>query len=342
VDRLADIVAQHLAEWGASPAHVELAIYGTDDPNVIAREIDSFCRARLGTGVANGLFHQSSIGSVTGVRLEDGRQVVIKAHQPQRSRAFLEEVVRVQRHLVARGLFSPVVIDGPATLGMGQATVEKFANRGEVPNAHEPVYRRALAESFRTIVEACHPLVPTSSLPRHLLSGAHSAALWPVPHSKLFDFEATSAGAEAMDVLAREARTRFHPAGDLIIAHGDWRAEHVRFEGPTLVLAYDWDSLSLDYEAALVGYTAHAFCADWGPSAKGSPAPTLAEARAFVADYETARGHAFADDERVLCGAAFAYSCAYTARCAHALGGRDEPGSFGALVTTEGARLLDL
>ena len=49
-------------------------------------------------------------------------------------------------------------------------------------------------------------------------------------------------------------------------------------------------------------------------------------------------------NERKLCGTAFAYSVAYSARCAHALG-RDErrqPGTFQHLVSTHSRGLLDL
>ncbi len=132
--------------------------------------------------------------------------------------------------------------------------------------------------------------------------------------------------------------------GELVIGHGDWRAEHVRFHGNTPVVAFDWDSLCREYEPALVGHTAHAFCADWTTSTR-SPAPTLDEARGFVADYESAHGSSFSGAERRLCGAAFAYSCAYTARCGHtgdAQEKQQQPGSFEALVAEEGLRLLKL
>jgi hypothetical protein len=68
------------------------------------------------------------------------------------------------------------------------------------------------------------------------------------------------------------------------------------------------------------------------------------EARAFVGDYETARGSSFSASERRLCAAAFAYSCAYTARCGHALGKdeRGEVGTFAHLAWTERERLLGM
>src|SRR6185312_3850873 len=109
-------------------------------------------------------------------------------------------------------------------------------------------------------VAACRPLVAASSLGGHLLGPAAPDVLWPTPHSKLFDF---SYAVDWIDDVARAARARMQPAGDVVIGHGDWRVEHVRFDGDAIVAAFDWDSLCKEREPALVGMTAHAFCADW-------------------------------------------------------------------------------
>jgi hypothetical protein len=61
-------------EWNPSPPFVELAIFDSSDALLIARTIDAFCLERLGARVARGIFHPSSIGSVTGVELEDERR----------------------------------------------------------------------------------------------------------------------------------------------------------------------------------------------------------------------------------------------------------------------------
>ncbi|MCU0687336.1 MAG: hypothetical protein MUF34_34675 [Polyangiaceae bacterium] len=122
-----------------------------------------------------------------------------------------------------------------------------------------------------------------------------TARLWPTPYSKLFDFDATARGAEWIDDVAAAARA-VAPAGAIVIGHADWRAEHVRFRGDTVAVAYDWDSLARDRETALVGSCAHAFPANWAREGR-TQAPTLDEARAFVADYEAARGQPFGRDE---------------------------------------------
>lgn len=76
VAHLGSIIAAHLREWDTSPAFVELAIFKSDDARVIAAAIDAFCARHLGARVAGGLFHQSSIGSVTGVMLSEARAFV--------------------------------------------------------------------------------------------------------------------------------------------------------------------------------------------------------------------------------------------------------------------------
>jgi hypothetical protein len=339
---LGSVIAAHLREWDGSPAFVELAIFESDNAAAIAGTLDSFCERHLGTRVAHGLFHQSSIGSVTGVALADGRRVVIKAHQPERTPAFLAEIVRIQTHLAERGVLATEIVAGPLPLGRGQAVVERYTDAGRTADAHRPEIRRALACSLRAIVETCAQLVASTSLEPGLLPSSH-VALWPTPHSKLFDFAATARGAEWIDALAARARERMAPAGSDVIGHGDWRQEHVRFLGDRPVAAFDWDSLCCESEPALLGSVAHGFCADWSLS-DHVQAPTLAEARAFIADYEAARGYPFEAAERRQCAASFAYSCAYNARCSHALGAddRDRPGSFQHLMWTEREKLLEL
>ena len=342
IDDLASVIAAHLREWDTSPPFVELAIHGSDDAVAIAQAIDRFCRQHLGAPAAKGLFHQSSIGSVTGVTLTDGRSVVIKAHQPERSYQSLVEVVRIQSYLAASGVFATEVLAGPLPLGHGLAIVERFTDIGAKADSERPEIRRALAEALHTLVRTCDPLVETTTLESGWIAGT-GGALWPTPHSKLFDFAATSRGAEWIDEIAALARRRMTPAGRRVIGHGDWRQEHVRFVGDEPVVAFDWDSLCCGYEPALLGAVAHGFRADWSVAGRRQ-APTLDEARAFKRDYEAARGQDFSAEERRLCGDSFAYACAYTARCGHAGGGdaREQPGTFQNLLWSERANLLDL
>jgi len=158
----------------------------------------------------------------------------------------------------------------------------------------------------------------------------------------------TAAGAEWIDELAAQARMRLVAnSGEIVVAHSDWRTEHLRFADERIVAAYDWQSLAVGPETALLGATAHAFTADWG-TARARRLPTLEESRAFVVDYESARGARFSQPERATIDDAWVYATAYGARCEHYDAQLDLPwaeaqatdDSYRALLATHGHELL--
>lgn len=339
------VIAESIAQWGEP--FVEIAIFGTADAAHIAAQVDAFCRTHLGAGVAGALFEYASIGNVHGLVLADGRRVVLKAHQPTMPLAHLRAVQRFVRHLCDAGFPAPRPLVEVAPLAHGHAWVEEMLDRGTWEDPHRPEVRRTIAEGLAAVVRLCEQVHDLDGLRSEPLGSVERGALWPVPHSKLFDFEETARGAEQIDALARAAlRVLANGArGRDIVGHHDLRVEHVRFEerlgAPAIVATYDWDSLMRAPETHLVGMNAHAFAADWSDGApRVHPAPTLGEARAYVAEYEAARGRRFSDEELRCVGASFAYCVAYTARCGHAVGGVAEEGGFIALAH-RGRELLD-
>lgn len=290
------------------------AVFGTADAGAVAAMVDRLCRDRLGAGVADGLFVFESAGSVMGVRLDDGRRVVVKAYQRRWTSTFLAAVVAVQRSLAAGGFPCAMPLTDPSPIGAGFATVDTFLD-DPGPVVPEPsdlaVSAAALAEVVDRVAGA-----EADVLRVHPLQGAGS--LYPEPHSPLFDFVATAAGAEWIDALARTARAaRDEPAGVEVVAHTDWSARNLRFAGGHLVAAYDWDSLATVPEPVAVGQAA----ATWRSLGEldDPPAPGAAEVAAYVDAYGVARGRPFTPAERRQTGAAALWCLTYTARCEHAL-----------------------
>jgi hypothetical protein len=85
----------------------------------------------------------------------------------------------------------------------------------------------------------------------------------------------------------------------------------------TLRVIYDWDSLAFEKEPIIVGHASWYFT--YTKFFGESRLPTDEETRAFIAEYEGARGKQFTYQEHQTLQAAKVYGLAYSARCDHAL-----------------------
>jgi hypothetical protein len=304
------------------------SILGTADAVRIIGDLDSFCTARLGSGVKEVFFCELSVGAAFGLRLHDNRRVLLKVHPPDRTSRFLEAVYRVQRHLYARGFPCPEPMRRPLPFGRTLATVEAFIDDGKYVDAHDPEIRRQMARALAWMIELSAEVPDVEELSRGWKLPP-DWGLWPVPHNALFDFEATAAGAEWIDEIAGKAKKILdNSPSRMVVGHADWSAKHFRFRDGAIRMIYDWDSIRLDRETSLVGHTAYHF-----PYTEYFDVPcraSLEEARLFVEEYETARGTPFSEPERAAVSAAATYGLAYTARCEHALdtAGENLRGSF--------------
>lgn len=322
---------------------VEHAVFGASDPALLAASLDAFTIAELGARIAAPRFYRVSVGCVAGVDLDDGRSVVVKVQAGKRRQEQLEACVAFREHLLGHDFPCAAPILGPRRLGAAWATVDAWDERGAPGDAREPALRRALARSLAELFE-----LGRSFDRRHELGPAWFTALpegrvFPAPHSPRFDFTSDAEAAAWIEALGAEARARRGEAvGALSVGHFDWRAEHLRFEGDRVVTSYDWDSLHLERETVLVGATAHAFTLD---HRRGGVvhAPSIDDVRAFVADYEAARGASFSIAERRTIAASCVYSLAYTARCnlASSPDREEAAGDVRPLLRAEGRRLLD-
>lgn len=312
-----DAITSWLAPWETH--FVEPVVFGTSDPYQIACLLDAFCQQELGAAVADVLFYESSIGAVCGMRLQDGRRVVVKVHQPSHTLEFLQAVVHVQRYLLARGYPCTKPLLDPRPIAHGLATTEELVDEGEYRQAHDPEVRRTMAEMLAWLIQLMRtpeaiPGVRPALFDRRLPAGV----IWPVPHSKLFDFEASATRAEWIDEIARQAQEiKLRGAGQLVLGHTDWGVKHFRFLDGNVRVIYDWDSLTYEKEPNIVGHASAYFT--YTEFFGESRLPGDEEAQAFIAGYEAARCRPFTYEEQQALNAAKIYSLAYSARCEHAL-----------------------
>jgi hypothetical protein len=345
-------IAATYARWEGYQGFNERDVFGTTDPEAIAAAVDGFCRRELGSAVDGYEFYATSVCGVHGVRLADGRGVVVKVHRGSADTAHLDAVHATQRHLVAAGFPAPAPVLGPAPLAGGVAVVDEMLDRDGWRDLHEPDARRIAAAGLARQVSLCRDL---GEVPGLKTAALVRRQLWARPHDRRLDFATTAAGAAWVDALAAEALRRLDvAAGAFVAGHADWRAEHLRFRAGELSATWDWDSLSLAPEPAIAGGVAHAFVADYGVDGLEC-VPTIDESLAFIADYEAARGVAFSSEEIAVARAGLVWYAAYSARCEHSddltgFGTRAPgpppaavpPGGFRAFLALNGASLLGM
>ncbi len=310
------LLAERFAEW-ENPPHLEREVFETDDPARIAQIFQAFCQEHLGAGIGAARFYQSMQACVLGVDLDDGVAVAVKAHPARTGRDLLDTVVSIQAWLGGRGFPCPPVLAGPVPLAAGWCVVEELVE-GEPADAHRPKVRRAMAEALARLHALTDELGALPGLPRVYPLRTEPGRLWPRPHHDLFDFAATAGGAEWIDRIALAARDRLQtPVGRTVTGHGDWSAKEMRVADSGIVAVHDWQSLCRDREPVLVGHAAGQFTMTWDLPVR--VAPSTDEMRAFVREYEAARGAPFDATEAAALDAALVLGLAYTARCEHAV-----------------------
>jgi hypothetical protein len=313
MDELAALIAQSHARW--MPQVVE-AVLGTNDPGAVAAALTQGVAAALGAPVVTALFYEPGVGIVAGLGLPDGRAVVAKVHRTDLASAErLAAIARVQAHLARSRVPAPMPLAGPIALGDGWLTIEEL-RAGDPADGYDPAVRQRMAAALHDLVDAARPLAGDRRL-GPWLGEAVIDGLWPQPHDLRFDLPGTGAGAAWIDDAARRARgvLMASPAPE-VVGHLDWRVQNLAFARDGVSAIYDWDSIALVAEAALVGSASVIHPIDWR-LAKPDPLPDLAQLDGFVADYETARGAPFGEDERALLAAAQRWVAGYGARCQH-------------------------
>ncbi|MEV4315717.1 phosphotransferase [Actinocrispum sp. NPDC049592] len=280
------------------------------DPDSLAR----WCLEHLGSSPAEELFRSGYLSAVIGVRLLDGREVVVKV-RPDSPR--IAACVDVQRRLFQAGYPCPRPLTGAAAFGGGIATAEAYVPGGDIlPSADHAA--PAFAEAFARLIRLAPRPDELSTLdppPSWAAWNQGGEGLWPCPEERDVDLDEVP-GAEWIDEAGRRARDRLRASGsDAVIGHCDWLAGNLRWSGDELLVVHDWDSVTAESEAVLAGFAAALYS-----TVSADKLATVEDTEQFLAAYCTARGREFSADELQRSWAAGVWTRAYDAKYQHAAG----------------------
>jgi hypothetical protein len=283
-------------------------------PVVGAASLAQWCTAHLGSPPADDIFRSGHLSAVIGLRLTDGREVVVKV-RPNSPR--IAACVEVQRRMFEAGYPCPEPLTGATAFGDDIATAEAYVPGGaRLPSAEAA--GRAFAEAFAWLIRlAPRPAeVPDLGPAPSWAAWNHAEnGLW--PRSEESDVNLNEiAGPQWIDDAGREARDRLRAGGsEAVIGHCDWLASNLRWSGDALLVVHDWDSMTADSEAILAGFAAALYstvCTD--------DLATVEETEQFLDAYCQARGREFTPAELGRFWAAGVWTRAYDAKYQHAVG----------------------
>jgi hypothetical protein len=260
--------------------------------------LSAWCAQWLGSAAQDVLFWHRHLSAVAGVRLADGREVVIKVRPPA---VRLTGCHAVHAHVFGAGFPCPEPLVGPRPLLGRAATAETLVDGGEqlAPGPDSPrLFAESLAELLRVVPAVS--AVPCLEPPPAWVWWDHDGpAVWPQPDDLDADLNAIPETAWLDDVGRRvQVRLRRYK-GEAMVGHGDWESQNMRWRERRLHAVFDWDSATARPEAVIVGCAAAVFTATGDPGAA-----TITESDAFLDAYGDARGRVLSRDEREACWAA--------------------------------------
>ncbi|OXM60268.1 phosphotransferase [Amycolatopsis vastitatis] len=267
----------------------------------------SWCADHLGAEPAAVLFERRSLSDVVGLRLADGREVVVKAREDEGRAA---ACVTAQARLAERGFPCPRPLTPVIAVGALAVHAEEFRPGGApLPGGTPDVAVRCAAVFTRLMAELTGVTVPPPlPNPRWARWDHADPGLWP-SIGFLDERDQSVVPADVVEAATRARKRLLAAELPCVLGHADFEAQNLRWRDGDIRSVDDWDSLAWQPEAALAG----AAC---GMFASVTP-PTLApieSSAAFLAAYQDLRGRRFTDEEREIAWAAGLWPATHHAR----------------------------
>ena len=253
------------------------------------------------------LFELQRMSAVFGLRLADGREVVVKAREDYGRAA---ACVTAQARLAQRGFPCPATLTPAVGVGALAVHAEQYRPSGELLRGDTPDVAVRYAAVFARLMAELAEVTVARPLPnpRWVRWDHTDAGVWPA----ITELDERDQGAVPIYVVGTADRVRKRLlAADLpcVLGHADFEAQNLRWHDGKVWAVFDWDSLAWQPEAALVGAACGAF-------ASASP-PTLApieSSAAFLAAYQDLRRRQFTTLEHQIAWAASLWPAVHNAR----------------------------
>lgn len=269
-----------------------------------------WCKRELGALPVEQLLAASLMSDVRGLRLDDGREIVVKIRPDASGR--VATCLAVQRVVAEAGLPCSRPLTGATAVDGLAVHAEEWRPGGEIERGDDAEAAERSARLFASVtaITSGLRLRPPLPNPEWVHWDHNGPGHW--PPNALHDHRP---GADSLPpdlvAFASRARTRLAASASIqhVLGHADWEAQNLRWQGSAPYVVHDWDSLAWLPESALVGAASGAFA-----SAETPTLAPLASSEAFIAAYQEERGFAFTSGELEVAWVASLWPALHNAR----------------------------
>jgi hypothetical protein len=268
-----------------------------------------WCTRWLGAPPTEELFERGYLSTVKGLRLADGREVVVKV-RPHVSR--LAGCAAVHRALWTAGFACPEPLVDLQPLDGYAATAETLVlDAGDLPSDSELATLSAAALARLVELAPAPGTVPSLAPSPSWTGWDHlEPGLWPTPEERDVDLNVYPQPRWLARVAAAVRDHLRGYAGALVIGHGDWWPGNLCWQGRHLIAVHDWDSVICQPEPAIVGFAAATFLGEHDSARMA----TVEDSAAFLEAYQHARGRRFTSKDYAASWAAGLWQRAFDAK----------------------------
>ncbi len=269
--------------------------------------IPSWCAEHLGSVPVEVLFERRSLSEVVGLRLADGREVVVKAREAEGREA---SCVAAQARLAERGFPCARPLTDVIRVGSLAVHAEESRPGGEMLLGDTPdIAERYSAVFARLMTELTDVVVaPPLPNPRWARWDHRDPGLWPAI-GFLDERDQSAVPAYVVDTAVRARKRLLATDLPCVLGHADFEAQNLRWHAGEIRAVHDWDSLAWQPEAALVGAASGTFT-----SASPPTLAPIASSAAFLTAYQELRGRRFTAEEEEIAWAASLWIAVHNAR----------------------------
>ncbi len=277
-------------------------------PAVGAAALAEWCTRWLGAPPVAELFAAGHLSAVRGLRLADGRAVVVKV-RPGLPR--LAGCAAVHQALWRAGFPCPEpLVDLQPLAGYAASAEVLVPDVGEPPGDGLAALSAAALARLNELAPSPGSVPGLTPSPSWVGWDHAGPGLWPKPEEYDVDLNRYQEPRWLARVAAAVRDQLLDLTSAQVIGHGDWHPENLRWRGRELVAVHDWDSVICQPEPAIAGFAAVSF-AGIDP---GTPPASVDDSAAFLEAYQRARGCHWTSQEYAACWAAGLWQRAFDAK----------------------------